>query len=237
MKFTDEGEVKLGYHITDNAINFYVEDTGIGVPDDMKTIIFEPFRQVEGHLVKAHGGTGLGLSISKKLSKLLGGEMTMSSEEGKGTLFNFILPYTHRLQKTSIKTASVSQYELKDEIKDVSLLIAEDDEINFMFFKSFLGSRMNLLRANNGQEAVKMVESHPEIDAILMDVKMPIMDGLEATRIIKAAHPDLPIIVQTAYAMLEDKEEVFQAGANDYITKPINRRDLLEKIKKLCVTQ
>lgn len=237
MKFTDEGEVKLGYRLAGDALNFYVEDTGIGVPEDMKTIIFEPFRQVEGHLVKEHGGTGLGLSISKKLTELLGGEMTMDSEEGEGASFSFTLPYEHKRQKKKKEKSLVSQYELKEEIKDVSLLIAEDDEINFMFFKSFLGTRMKLLRASNGQEAIEMVESHPEIDAILMDVKMPIMDGLEATKRIKAEHPDLPIIVQTAYAMLEDKEEVFRAGANDYLTKPINRRDLLEKIKKLCVMQ
>ena len=237
IKFTNEGEIKLGYTITNKTLDFYVEDTGIGVPDDMKTIIFEPFRQVEGHLVKEHGGTGLGLSISKKLSELLGGEMHMESQEGQGTRFNLSLPYEHKQVKASKKSNLISQYELKNEIKDVSLLIAEDDEINFMFFKSFLGSRMKLLRANNGQEAIEMVEQHPEIDAILMDVKMPIMDGLEATKIIKADHPNLPIIVQTAYAMIEDKEMVFRAGANDYLTKPINRRELLEKIKKLCVAQ
>ncbi len=235
MKFTNKGKVDFGYRLVGDALNFFVKDTGIGVPDDMQTIIFEPFRQVEGHLVKAHGGTGLGLSISKKLTELLGGEMSMESHEGEGTSFEFTLPYEHKQVMPAHHKAMVSQYELKEQIKDVCLLIAEDDDINYLFFKSFLGTRLTLLRAVNGQEAIDMVKAHPEIDIVLMDVKMPVMDGLEATKRLKVDYPNLPIIVQTAYAMIEDKEEVFRAGANDYLTKPINRRDLLEKIKKLCI--
>ena len=237
MKFTEKGHIHFGYRIAGDALNFYVEDSGIGVPEEMTEKIFEPFRQVEGHLVKEHGGTGLGLAISRKLTQLLGGEMTLESEEGKGSKFNFTLPYNRTKTKPIEVAPQISQKALRESIQDICLLIAEDDEINFLFYKSFLGNRLTLLRAKNGQEAVDMVKSNPEIDAVLMDIKMPVMNGIEAIKIIKSFMPKLPIIAQTAYAMPEDKKMVFDAGGDDYISKPINRRHLLEKIKNYCVAK
>lgn len=234
MKFTEKGRINFGYRVVGDALNFFVEDSGIGVPDDMKEKIFEPFRQVEGHLVKEHGGTGLGLAISRKLTHLLGGEMALDSKEGQGSKFSFTLPYNKSLADVNVKKTVLPQKNLKESIKDICLLIAEDDEINFLFYKSFLGNRLRLLRAKNGQEAIDMVKTNAEIDIILMDVKMPLMSGIEAMKKIKSFMPKLPIIAQTAYAMPEDKKMVFDAGADDYISKPINRRLLLEKIKELC---
>lgn len=237
MKFTEKGHINFGYRVVGDALNFYVEDSGIGVPDDMKEKIFEPFRQVEGHLVKEHGGTGLGLAISRKLTHLLGGHMTLDSSEGKGSKFDFTLPYNKPKVEEVVEVVETPQKTLKDSIKDICLLIAEDDEVNFLFYKSFLGNRLKLLRAHNGQEAIDMVKNQPEIDIVLMDVKMPVMSGIEAMKKIKSFMPKLPIIAQTAYAMPEDKKMVFDAGADDYISKPINRRHLLEKIKTLCVVK
>jgi len=234
LKFTEEGEIRFGYRLAGDALNFFVEDTGIGVPADMQDKIFEPFRQVEGHLVRQHGGTGLGLSISRKLTALLGGELLLESEENKGSKFEFTLPY----QKPHVHAVpcedNESQVDLKDDIKDVCLLIAEDDEVNFLFYKSFLGRHMKLKRACNGQEAVNMVQADSAIDIVLMDVKMPVMDGYEAMKQIKKIRPQLPVIAQTAYAMPEDKKRAAESGADDYVSKPINRRQLLEKIKRFC---
>ncbi|MDA3853473.1 MAG: PAS domain S-box protein [Bacteroidales bacterium] len=237
MKFTEKGHIDFGYRIAGDALNFYVEDSGIGVPEEMTEKIFEPFRQVEGHLVKEHGGTGLGLAISRKLTHLLGGEMTLESEEGKGSKFNFTLPYNRTKTKPIAVAPQISQKALRESIQDICLLIAEDDEINFLFYKSFLGNRLTLLRAKNGKEAIDMVKNNPEIDAVLMDIKMPVMNGIEAIKIIKSFRPKLPIIAQTAYAMPEDKKMVIDAGGDDYISKPINRRHLLEKIKNYCVAK
>ena len=237
MKFTEEGEVKFGYRLLEDKLSIFVEDTGIGIPEDMVEGVFEPFRQVEGHIVRQHGGTGLGLSISKKLVTLLGGEMALETKEGQGSRFCFTLPYKKIPPVVQQEEVLVSQNVLKDEIKDVCLLIAEDDDVNYLFYQSFLGNKLKLLRASDGQEAVDMVEKYPEIDAILMDVKMPVMGGYEATKLIKATHPSLPIIAQTAYAMAEDKRLALESGADDYISKPINRRQLLEKLKELCLAK
>ncbi len=235
LKFTEKGAIDFGYKVVGDALLFYVQDSGIGVPDDMKERIFEPFRQVEGHLVRQHGGTGLGLSISRKLVTLLGGELILESEEGKGSCFSFTLPY----QKPKVENAKagdlISHKVLRDNIKDVCLLIAEDDDVNFLFYKSFLGKRLQLMRAHNGQEAIAMVKENTGVDVVLMDVKMPVMNGYEAMKQIKKLRPGLPIIAQTAYAMPEDKKLAFDSGADDYVSKPINRRQLLEKIKALCM--
>lgn len=235
MKFTEEGEINFGYRVVGDALNFYTEDTGIGVPEDMKEKIFEPFRQVEGHLVKEHGGTGLGLAISRQLTHLLGGEMTLKSEEKKGSRFSFTLPYNKVKTTVLEEVVETSSKTLKDNIQDICLLIAEDDEVNFLFYKSFLGSRLQLLRAKTGQEAIDLIKSNPNVDAVLMDMKMPIMNGYDAIKAIKKLKPHLPIIAQTAYAMPEDKKKALDAGADDYISKPINRRHLLDKIKHFCV--
>lgn len=234
LKFTETGTVKFGYKVLDKSLEFFVNDSGIGVPEDMKQRIFEPFRQVEGHLIKQHGGTGLGLSISRKLSQLLGGNLTMKSAEGSGSQFHFSLPFEAQEKPASLKPKTLNK-SYRNHIKDVTLLIAEDDEVNFMFFRSFLGNRLTIIRATSGVEAIELTQKHPEIDVILMDVRMPVMNGIDAIKKIKETHPNIPIIAQTAYAMPEDKKEVFDAGADDYITKPINRRELLQKIQRFCV--
>lgn len=236
FKFTEKGKISFGYHVAGSALNFYVEDSGIGIPHDMKGVIFEPFRQVEGKLVREYGGTGLGLSISKKLTNLLGGKMSLESEENKGSRFEFTLPFNRPRVKLPSKIKSKqTQNSIKYNIKDICLLIAEDDEVNFLFYKSFLGSRLKLIRAKDGQEAINIAKHDSSIDIILMDVKMPQISGYEAMREIRKFKPDIPIIVQTAYAMPDDKQKALDNGADDYISKPINRQHLLEKIKKLCI--
>lgn len=234
LKFTTYGEVSFGYTLDNDELVFYVKDTGIGVPEDMQEKIFEPFKQVDSMIVRQHGGTGLGLSISQKLTRMMGGDMSLESKVDEGSVFTFTLPYVkaEARQCALPEKDNISLTQLNS--KRTLVLIAEDEDVNFLFFKSVLGKELDILRAENGQEAVEMVEKHPEIDIVLMDLKMPIMDGLEATRLIKEKYADLPIIVQTAYAMSEDKELSMAAGCDDYITKPINRRKLLEMINSYC---
>jgi len=234
IKFTEEGHIDFGYRVVGDALNFYVEDSGIGVPDEMKEKIFEPFRQVEGHLVKEHGGTGLGLAISRKLTDLLGGKMTLESEEQKGSKFSFTLPYNKPKVEVVPETIQKTR---KVDIKDICLLIAENDEANFLFYKSFLGNRLNLLRAKTGEEAVAMVKDNAKIDIVLVDTKLSGIGGIAAIKQIKAYQASLPIIAQTALAMPDDKKKAMDAGAHDYISKPINRRQLLERIKAFCLAE
>lgn len=238
LKFTAHGAVSFGCTLKGDNLRFYVKDTGIGIPLDMQDQVFEPFRQVEGHLVKQHGGTGLGLAISRKLSKLLGGELSLESIEGEGSTFSVLLPYD-RAFAPKRKYLSLSNALEESSVSDTTLklLLAEDDDVNYLFFKSFLQKKVNLVRATNGVEAVDMVFSDPDIDIVLMDVKMPEMNGLDAIRKIRTEYPNLPIIVQTAYAMDGDRQAAIDAGADDYVSKPINRRLLLKKIEDLCQEQ
>jgi hypothetical protein len=205
LKFTDPGEVELGYSLDSCAdlIEFRVRDTGIGIPDDKKEIIFDAFRQADESLSRSHGGVGLGLAIAKNLSALLGGSLNVRSEMGKGSVFSFRLP-----------AAAVSHEEGKPEkhmktplgkYDGYTILIAEDAESSYQFLKVILTKAgAEILWAKNGREAVGICRSGKKIDLVLMDINMPEMNGFEATALIKAERPDLPVIAQTAYANHSD---------------------------------
>ncbi len=219
-------------------LRFYVKDTGIGFPESKKDFIFERFHKIEDQKVKLYEGAGLGLAISKNLVKLLGGEMWAESESGKGSTFYFTLPYkpVHAVQE---------DIDVKDKItKDISgrtiylwkdkvILIAEDDENNYSFIKEVLTNTcVQLIRAENGQEAVEICRSDKNIDLVLMDVKMPLMDGYTATKSIKSFRKNLPVIALTAYAGEIEKEDSRKAGCDDYLSKPVKSVDLLALINK-----
>lgn len=231
IKFTEQGSVTLGYEIVDNLILISVTDTGIGIEEKIYEHIFDRFTQAENTASRRYEGTGLGLPISKGLVEKLGGEIKVKSELGKGTIFEVRIPYKPDLKK--------AQEELKAASKDLAnntehtILIAEDEEINFMYL-SQLFDKMNVkyIRATNGQEAVDMVKANNEIDLILMDIKMPIKDGIEATGEIKAYNPVIPIIAITAYAFNEDRERAMQAGCDDYLAKPVSPQKILQAIEK-----
>lgn len=232
LKFTDEGFIEIGFTTTlDNKIIFYVKDTGIGIPKEKQHIIFERFAQIEDTTGREKLGTGLGLSISKKLAELLGGNLTLDSEPGRGSIFYVTLPIKREISQEPIKEKHLLPPETDWSKK--TFLIAEDSILNFTYLEAlFQKTKVKILWAKDGLEAVKICKENKEIDLVLMDIKMPVMNGLEAISEIKKLRNDLPIIVQTAYAMPEDRERSLSAGGDDYLTKPINAEELFTAINK-----
>lgn len=231
IKFTTEGHIKFGYRKSGAYLQFFVEDTGIGIPEDLHQKIFEPFRQVQLEITQQMGGTGLGLSISTKLVELLGGKIWLKSKPGKGSVFYFTIPYQPPHHQRRVIPAAEKTPVLNT--PGMVVLIAEDDNINYLYLETVLSrNNIRLIRANNGIEAVELCQKHPEINLVLMDIKMPFMNGYDATRKIKKLFPDLPVIAQTAYAMNEDKVKASEAGCDDYITKPIKKGELLAMVEK-----
>ncbi len=233
LKFTRRGSVEFGCKLTgpSNAmLEFYVQDTGSGIPEDQRSMIFERFRQGSISLSRSYEGAGLGLSISKAYVEMLGGQIGVRSQMGEGSSFHFTLPLK---LKTKSNPETPQQTETEKEPIPINILLAEDDENGRLFLKTILEiDNMVVFEARNGKEAVALVNKIPELDLVLMDMQMPEMDGYEATRQIKKIRPELPVIAQTAYAFVEDQTKALEAGCDDYISKPLKRKALQEKIKK-----
>lgn len=224
-KFTKRGHVKLTVAFSDchEHIIFHVEDSGIGIEKEHHDAIFERFRQVEEGSAREFGGVGLGLAISLRISEILGGTIQMTSEKGVGSKFSLILPYI---------CSQDSKYDNKivpdiSFLQEKTILAVEDDAGSYLLLKSILcNTGCKLLHAKNGKDALEAISLHEQIDVILMDIQMPIMDGLEATQKIKAIRNNLPIIAQTAHAFTNDREKCVGAGCDGYITKPIRFNEL-----------
>ena len=227
IKFTEKGTIEFGYTIKDKNLKFYVKDTGYGITKKNQQLIFERFFQAEQKHTFA-AGTGLGLSIVKELLKLLDGEIWVVSEIGKGATFYFTIPLIFQ-EQPKITTTSKAQFNNIE----ITVLIAEDNLPNFLYLKS-LFSKYNyqILHALNGAEALKLFNKNKTIDLILMDLKMPVMDGLKTTREIRKIDKNIPIIALTAFAMEDDREKAIEAGCNDYISKPVSNEKLIEIIHK-----
>ncbi|MBN2349268.1 MAG: PAS domain S-box protein [Bacteroidales bacterium] len=236
FKFTSEGYIEFGYELrADNMLEFYVEDTGIGIAQDKLDIIFERFMQADSSRTRKYGGSGLGLAISKGFIELLGGSMWVESEYGKGSKFYFTLPY---VPTRKVQTEEEGEKKLKDQYiwKDKTFLVAEDDTFSYKFLEGFLKqTQATVMHAEDGNKAVKLCKENPHIDLVLMDIQMPELNGIEATSIIKEFNKNLPIIAQTANAIPEEKERCIDAGCDDFITKPVNVVELYAKIEKLLI--
>ncbi len=233
-KFTDEGFIHYGYQLfqenNKSFVRFFVEDTGIGISLDKQEVIFDIFRQVEDTSTRRYGGAGIGLSVAKRLTELLGGRIWLESEEGKGSTFYFTIPYERRENPVSGLSAEKN---LLEGMLDTRILIVEDDESSYYYLKTVLEKAgVNVLHAANGQEAVEMCLSNSNIKMVLMDINLPILNGYEATKIIKSHLPEMPVIAQTAYAVAGDREKVLEAGCDDYIAKPIQVKELMNKMRK-----
>ena len=234
VKFTQKGHIKFGYEIKTDEVLFFVEDTGIGIPAKYHDSIFERFRQADMDLSRKYGGTGLGLSISKGLVELMNGRLWLESKQGKGSTFYFTIPYQEKPEKEKNTRTEEDIAETDENISNTTILLVEDEEINHLYFEEVLSSHnINLLQAYNGKEAVEICTEHPEIQLVIMDIKMPEMDGFEATRNIKKYRPDLPVIAITAYAMAEDRQKALKAGCDDYLSKPVKYKTLLKRIAEL----
>ena len=235
LKFTQEGEIKFGYYIELPNIVFYVSDTGIGLEDNEKRIIFERFRQADEFSTRKYGGAGIGLSISKGIVENLKGKIWVDSKKNQGSTFYFTVPY--QVMSRPVISKKIDKNEIEYVWSNKTILIVEDAIISFESLKKFLkDTKAKILHATNGEQAVDMCISNNEIDIVLMDIQLPIMDGLEATLRIKKFKPELPIIAQTANAMEQDKPNILNAGCNDYISKPINRIELMKKINKFLIS-
>ncbi|MHC1704750.1 MAG: ATP-binding protein [Tenuifilaceae bacterium] len=234
LKFTERGSIEFGYKTDNNNITFFVKDTGVGIDPQMQTLIFERFRQVDDNTSKKFGGTGLGLSISKGIVNLLGGKIWVESEIGAGTTFYFNLPY--RILPSEDINKEIEVIENQEHLPDWRnkvILIAEDEEVNYIFLNELLSiTGVTLLWAKDGGQAVELVNTIKKIDLILMDIKMPVMNGYAATMEIRQINPKLPVVAQTAYAFSEDRQKAESAGCNDYITKPINDKELFGILEK-----
>jgi len=228
LKFTQQGYIELICTEKEAMLEFCVKDTGIGVKPEMQNIIFERFMQADLSISKKYGGTGLGLSICKAYTELLGGNIWVNSEPDKGSEFYFTIP-----NKREIRPLKKTEDQIKiKQIRNKTILIVEDEVFNRQLIRELLLDIYNLLSASNGKEAIDMFNNNPDIDLILMDIKMPEMDGQTAMMEIKRKKPELPIIAQTAYALDDEKEEFMKSGFDDYITKPIKKPDLITKIAK-----
>lgn len=232
LKFTSEGSVAFGYKVKGKELEFFVSDTGIGIDKAHYKTIFDRFTQADNSSTRQYGGTGLGLPISKSFIEMLGGRIWFKSAVGNGTTFYFTIPF---------HSASVISTHSKYATSGLdwharTILIAEDEEINFIYLTEALSeTKINIVRAMNGLEVVDIVKSNPNIELILMDIKMPEMNGYEATSIVKQMKPQVPVIAQTAYAMASDRENALSAGCDDYISKPVKKEKLLSIIQEYLV--
>jgi CheY-like chemotaxis protein len=233
IKFTNEGSIEFGYEKKGEYLEFFVKDTGVGIPDNQKELIFERFRQGSENHTRGYEGSGLGLSICKSYVEMLGGKIWVESEEGKGSIFYFTIPYNAATEEKSAIRKDVSEEDKEVQVKKLKILIAEDDKIsNFLLNSALQKISKEVLHAITGVEAVGACRNNPDLDLVLMDIKMPGMDGHEATRQIRQFNKDVIIIAQTAYGFSDDREKAIEAGCNDYISKPINMTSLFELIKK-----
>ena len=233
LKFTDKGEVKYGYYLDDEFVTFYVSDTGIGIPVELHRTIFDRFMKINKRREKIQEGTGLGLAISKGIINLLNGKIWVKSEPEKGSVFFFTVPYKPAndllYQSTRITRTKMEAKNWENK----TILIVEDDEVSNEFLKVLLSpSKARLLFATDGKTAVELFNKYTTISLVLMDVQLPILSGQAAMGEMKKIRPDVPVIAQTAFAMVGDKEKYLDSGFSGYIAKPINPNDLLMLIDK-----
>ena len=230
VKFTDKGHIGFGYTLEENELKFFIEDTGIGIPSDSHDKIFERFLKVGSDNERLYEGVGLGLAICKGNIDLLKGKIWMDSKPGKGSKFLFTIPYKPVYEEEPVKGKNK---DLVRTLNNLTILVAEDDDVNFLYIKEiFKGTGAEILHAINGREAVEMCEKNDRIGIILIDIKMPVMNGYEAIKKIREFRPSLPIIAQTAFALSNEMLRAFNAGSNDYISKPFTREQLLSIVSK-----
>lgn len=232
VKFTKEGSISYGYKLVDNQIVFHVTDTGTGIEPEKVGRVFERFAKLNNHAQ----GTGLGLSICKSIVERLGGKISVSSEFGKGTTFTFTLPYTVA-ESVSVDSEKKNDDETSGGMssavntRHACILVAEDTDSNFDLLEAILGKEHRIIRAHDGMEVVTMFDE-VKPDLILMDIKMPNLDGLEATKIIRELSATVPIIAQSAFAYEQDRKAAKEVGCNDFIAKPIADDKLKAMIHK-----
>ncbi len=232
FKFTKEGSVEVGYSLVVDKISFYVKDTGPGISEEHQTKIFERFFQIDSSMTRGYEGSGLGLSICKGLVEMLKGEIWVESVLNQGTIFHFTIP----LIEGKPLVISEASPEVKPVFKYKSILIAEDDEYSFLYLQEIFNNfNVQITRATKRPGCSRTCKSRKDIDLVMMDIKMPIKNGIDASREIKSFRPDLHIIAQTAYAYQSEKQAALEVGCDDYLSKPISVINLLESLNKRLI--
>ncbi|OFY52021.1 MAG: hypothetical protein A2W85_11340 [Bacteroidetes bacterium GWF2_41_31] len=235
IKYTDSGTIMIGCMQKGSEFEFYVTDSGIGIPAHRQEAVFNRFEQADIADTRAFQGSGLGLAISKSYVEMLGGKIWVVSKEGSGSTFYFTLPANSNLEEKLIPDKKISgqSEKTKPKVKGLKILIAEDDEPSRQFLSILIKDFGNeILEVQTGNEALELCRQHKDIDLILMDIQMPGMNGYEATRQIREFNRDVIIIAQTAYRLSGDREKALAAGCNDYISKPIINTKLQTLIQK-----
>ncbi|MFZ4398788.1 MAG: PAS domain S-box protein [Bacteroidales bacterium] len=243
VKYTHQGTIEFGYNLIKansnteqnniSELQFFVKDTGIGIPKDRHQAIFERFIQADISDKRAYQGAGLGLSITKAYIELLGGKIWMESEEGIGSCFYFTIPFTHENKVKTNTDKITSTEDVASQCKNLKILIADDDEVSRMLISMVIKKFCSeILTVETGLDALEVCRNNPDLDLIIMDVKMPEMDGYEATKRIREFNNDVIIIIQSAFALSGEKENANAAGCNDYISKPFTSVILSELINK-----
>ena len=243
IKFTREGSIDFGYNVVKGIsgsdpeqpgeIEFFVKDTGIGIPKDMQAAIFDRFIQADICDKLALQGAGLGLSISKAYIEMLGGKIRVESEPGEGSVFYFTIPYITKGSEQNFDSDVVLADEILNQVKGLKVLIADDDIVSEMLLTGILiDVSSKIIKARTGVEVLEVCRNYPDLDLIMMDIRMPVMNGYEATRQIREFNNSVIIIAQTAYGLADDRKKAISAGCNDYVSKPIFREKLLSIIKK-----
>jgi signal transduction histidine kinase/CheY-like chemotaxis protein len=235
LKFTLKGKITIDYTMDEDIVQFFVKDTGVGIAGKEKTIIFKRFAQANKDISRRAGGLGIGLSIACENAKLLGGYITMESKQNVGSTFQLIIPN----KKPTIDNTPVEESQKAVDVKhpgnDYTVLIAEDIISNFLLIKELFyneyGTKIKLIHTTNGLEALELCRKKKSIQLVLMDLKMPVMDGFEATKKIKEFRPDLPIVALTAYYSNNDKRKAKETGSNGFLTKPVNKAELINTLQ------
>lgn len=229
VKFTEQGKIECGYEQKGHKLKFYVKDTGSGISKEKQQEIFERFSQEKRNYKQNVDGTGLGLSIAKGLLDLMGGEIWVDSEIEKGSTFYFTIP----LEKAKENKHAENNQQSNPDFSDKTILIVEDDYNSYLLLRTILKEyKCKIIYADTSYKAIENVKKNPDIDLILMDIRLPQMDGLTATKEIKKIREDVYIIAQSAYAMSEDKEKSIKAGCSDFLSKPIDKAELIEIVNK-----
>jgi PAS domain S-box-containing protein len=234
LKFTYDGSIEFGYEKKGQYLEFYVKDTGIGIPRNQQELIFDRFRQGNESFDRKYEGNGLGLSISKSYAEMLGGKIWVESEESYGSIFYFTIPYNISEKNSDSEIVADADFNF-GQLRKLKILIVEDDEISYSLLRRILlNISGEVLHAVTGIQAIEACRNNPDLDLVLMDIRMPFMDGYEATRRIRQFNRDVIIIAQTAYADSADRERALNSGCNNYISKPNNATTLYELIREHC---
>ena len=233
IKYTEKGEIEFGFTVEDKYLKFYVTDTGIGIKETHINYLFDRFYKVEDDNTKLFRGTGIGLYLSKRIVVMLGGEIGVKSEYGKGSLFYFTIPKTEFHIEMDVPELRNHENPLTSNKNRFKILIIEDQESNQQYYTALLKpGNFELIQAYNGTEGIEAFEKYPDIGLILLDLKMPDIDGFQVLKEIRKKDTKIPIIAQTAYAMATDREKCLEAGFNDYIAKPVQRDAIFNLIAK-----